>query len=160
MSRHLVAVLHSRPIGDGARTLSRVEIARKALSCDTFSVANIYPAVLRDVTQVTTLDDAESWAAGREEIRQELARPDATDVLLGYGVQLSGGSQRAHHRAQLTWLTDTLKDADYRVWTFGGTPTHPSRWQRVVHRHSPGSSVDAVARDLLLPTTLRGPVIR
>lgn len=156
MSRHLVAVLHSRPPGDGARTLGRVEIAGKVLACESFSVANIYPAALRDVTEVTHVTDAEVWAAGRDEIQQELGRADTTDVLLGYGIQLPSGPQREHHRAQLEWLFNELDGLGHRVWVFGGRPTHPSRWQRVVHRHTPGGSVEALARDLLVPAALGG----
>ncbi|MGO1840334.1 MAG: hypothetical protein ACTIJN_11490, partial [Microbacterium gubbeenense] len=64
MPRHLIAILHSRPAGDGARTLRRVDIARKSLECESFSVANIYPATLGDVNQIPDLDESDVWAAG------------------------------------------------------------------------------------------------
>lgn len=97
------------------------------------------------------LHGGEVWTAGRKEIMQELDRTETTDVLLGYGTQLATGSQRQHHRAQIAWLFRTLESSGHRVWTFGGRPSHPSRWQRVVHHHSPGGSVEALAGDFLLP---------
>ncbi len=154
MSRHLVAVLHSRPPGDGRRTLSRVEIARDTLECGSFSIANLYPRSLSDVTEVSGRSGSDVWSEGRKEIAQALRRPNTTDVLLGYGIQEPTGEQRTHHRAQLAWLNEQLGRGDFRVWTFGGRPTHPSRWQRVVHRHAPGGSVEILAATLLVPPAL------
>jgi hypothetical protein len=41
------------------------------------------------------------------------------------------------------------------VWMFGDRPAHPSRWQRVVHRHAPGASVGALAPELLVPAQIQ-----
>lgn len=147
MSRNLVAVLHSLPVGTGARTLVRVDTARRVLGLDTFSVANLYPARLASSGQ--TADDAAVWAAGRHDVAVEMARVDSADVLLGYGVSLPTGLSRNLHRDQLRWLDALLLASGARAWTFGGRPHHPSRWQRVVYRHRPGATVEETARELL-----------
>jgi hypothetical protein len=150
---HLVAILHSLPIGAGERTKSRIEIARRALSCSSATVANLYPARLADVNAIGGSGD-EIWALGRGEIGRELRRPDTTDVLLGFGVQEPSGEARRSFRLQLQWLGCALESSDARVWVYGDRPTHPSRWQRVAHRYSSGRSVEALAPTLLAPYSL------
>ena len=154
MPTHLVTILHSKPVGDGTRTLRRVAIARDALGCNSVSIANIFPANLADVNALTGYQSEATWERGREEIQQELARDDLTDVLLGYGISLPSGAQREPYRAQLHWLRRTLGTKAARVWVFGHGPTHPSRWQRVVHRHAPRATVAEMARELLVPFRL------
>lgn len=147
MTGNLVAVLHSLPIGTGARTLARVEIARKVLGFDSLSIANLYPAPIASSGRTT--DDASVWSAGRRDVARELARVDSMDVLLGYGVSMPTGPSRAMYRAQLEWLEGHIASSRARVWTFGGQPNHPSRWQRITHRHRPGATVEELARELL-----------
>lgn len=154
MSRHLVAILHSQPLGDGRRTLQRVELARSSLSCTSYSVANLYPAPLADVNAMADFENRDTWQLGRDEVTRAVSRADTTDVLLGYGVQFPTGVNRRRFREQLDWLAEELAARPMRVWTFGGRPTHPSRWQRVVHQHKPGASVDELASVLLAPFAL------
>jgi hypothetical protein len=103
---------------------------------------------------VAGADDA--WTLGRQEISDILGRAETTDVVLGFGVQLpTGVEQRAAFRLQLEWLECHMAPKTFRVWAFGGRPTHPSRWQRVSHSHSPGASLSSVATRLLTPFSLR-----
>jgi len=150
---HLVAVLHSLAPGTGARTRSRVDIARNALGCATSSVVNLYPAPL---PSVNALQDpvAEVWVRGRLEIEDALRRPDCTDIVLGYGIQEPIGRARHEFRAQVAWLQDVLTRVEARVWVVGGRPTHPSRWHRVSFRQTPGRPFEEAARELLEPYTL------
>lgn len=155
MASHLVAILHSRPVSSGAATLRRVDIARRALHCDAAVVANLVAARLTDVNALNTSTEFEAWARGRDDIQRALDESGTTDVLLGYGVQQPSGDQRIMFRNQIEWLAAQLEDRRLRVWAFGGRPTHPSRWQRVVYRHMPGGSVEDLASILLLPCSLR-----
>ncbi|WP_314645677.1 hypothetical protein [uncultured Microbacterium sp.] len=154
MSGHLVAILHSLPVGTGARTLSRIEIAREALGCTSASVANLYAAPLPNSNLLNLSGMEAAWQAGRDEIARELYRADTTDVLLGYGVQLPTGDQRVVFQAQLRWLTEQLGERQHRVWTFGGRPTHPSRWHRVARREAAESTVADSATALLTRSTI------
>lgn len=145
---HLVAILHSLPAGTGARTTSRIEIARRALGCSSAAIANLYPARLADVNAIGESDN-DVWALGREEIHREIKRADTTDVILGFGVQEPSGDARRSFRSQLQWLASALESSNARVWVYGDRPTHPSRWQRVAHRYASGGSVESLAPTLL-----------
>lgn len=134
--------------------MTRVDIARRILGCETASVANLFPARLVDVNALGRAQN-DVWALGRAEIERELDRPDSTDILLGFGVQEPGGEARHRFREQLDWLDKALASSRARVWTYGGRPAHPSRWQRVAHRHTPGGGVEALAPALLAPYPLR-----
>lgn len=154
MAGNLVAVLHSPPSGAGTRTLQRVEIARAQLGCRSFSIANLYPETLRDVTQLNGRLNVSTWMMGRVHLERELSRSDTTDVLLGYGVQAPTGASREAYHAQLDWLADQLASRSARIWVFGDRPHHPSRWQRVTHAVAPGAAVESLARQLLTRYTL------
>lgn len=150
MPGHLVAILHSLPTGDGSPTLSRVDAVRRVLDCDSSAVTNLYPAPLANVNGLNRHPGEPTiWDSGRADIRAALSSTVLTDVLLGYGVQVPSGEARELFREQLAWLSRELEPLLVRIWTFGGRPTHPSRWQRVSHRHHPGAPVDEVAAMLL-----------
>ena len=148
-----MAILHSLPVSSGNRTIARVDLARRVLGCETYSIANLYPEPLPNVNGIGRSDEA-IWVRGRSEIERQLSRGDCSDVLLGYGVQEPVGAARQPFRDQLRWLQGELSASSARVWVFGGRPTHPSRWQRVAHRHAPGGGVDALAAVLLAPYSL------
>lgn len=150
MSGHLVAILHSLPSGEGTQTLKRIELARRTLACATTSVANIFPTKLPGVRAMSAIGAEEIWQLGRSEIDRELGRHATTDVLLGYGVSQPVGALRPQFQEQIAWLHSALDTAGHRVWTFGGRPTHPSRWQRVVFKERPGCTLEQVAAQLLL----------
>lgn len=150
MDGYLVAILHSEPLGTGAQTLRRVEIARRALDLTGTAVANIFPRELRGTNELshqTAIDRA--WADGRDLITGALDTDAVTDVLLGYGVNLPSGTQRGPFRQQIAWLSDVLVARRLRCWGYGGRPTHPSRWQREAHRYRPGATVEELAPELL-----------
>ncbi|WP_438354647.1 DUF1643 domain-containing protein [Microbacterium sp. CJ88] len=150
MASHLLAILHSLPVGTGLRTTRRVEIAQRALGCDSFSIVNVYPAALTDSNALSLQSASATFARGRELILRELEMGSASDVLLAYGVQLPTGPIRHEYRAQTHWLTEELECRNLRVWSFGGRPSHPSRWHRLVSREHPGSSVESRAGELLV----------
>lgn len=150
MPSHLLAILHSLPMGSGVRTLRRVEIAQQALGCRSSSVVNVYPAILPDSNALNDESSPETFDRGRELIRQALDLEATSDVLLAYGIQLPTGASRHAYRAQIDWISGELASRSVRVWAFGGRPSHPSRWHRVVSREYPGSSVEARASEFLV----------
>lgn len=95
---NLAAIMHSAPPGSGVRTLQRIELARVALGCQTYSVANLYPSVLPNSNALSRGSEAEVWERGRKETLREIARTDTKDVLLGYGVHEPVGEQRLKFR--------------------------------------------------------------
>lgn len=139
----LVAILHSDPPRDGTRTLRRVETARDFLGCNSLSVANLFPAVLPNTNTFPLLDDEAIWEQGRAGILDALNLADTAAVLLGHGVSPPTGQQRQNYLQQVKWVDDELATRDIPVWTFGGRPAHPSRWHRIVHRDSPGQTVES-----------------
>jgi len=152
MPRHLLAILHSLPSGAGTVTLARVTATERALGCAGHTVANLLPIRLTGSKSADGPLPVGVWEDGRRGIAAGLTDPRVSDVLLGYGLSLPNGPNRAAFRAQLEWLSAQLSERSLRVWTFGGLPHHPSRWQRVMHRYRPGSSFDAVAGELLVLT--------
>lgn len=147
-SGRLVAVLHSRPTGRGAITRARVEGICFTLGCDSFEIVNLYAGELPTSGSLDTAMPSQAWAEGRREIELAL-RGDPEMVLLGYGVRPPVGLQRTYYREQLHWLTQLLISSGHAPWTYGDRPSHPSRWQRIAHRHRPGSSVYDLAPELL-----------
>lgn len=145
----LIAILHSAPTGGGTRTLRRVDTAREFLGCDSTTVANLYPAVLPNTNAFPVLDDESVWEQGRTGILGALDLAGAAAVLLGYGVSPPTGRQRHNYLRQVEWVEQELATRDIPVWTFGVRPAHPSRWHRIVHRESPGETVEsAIAHHL------------
>lgn len=149
MGGRLVAVLHSRPTGPGSITRRRVEGACAALGCDSFEIVNLYAAELPTSGSLDAATSSMAWAEGRREIERAVHSSDTKAVLLGYGVRSPVGPQRTHYREQLQWLTALLSSSGHAPWTYGDRPSHPSRWQRIAHRHRPGSSVYDLASELL-----------
>lgn len=152
---HLLAILHSLPAGSGVRTLRRVEIAQQALGCRSSSIVNVFPSILPDSNALNDEVSTDTFDRGRELIRQALDLEATSDVLLAYGIQLPTGANRQAYRAQIDWIGRELTSRSVRVWSFGGRPSHPSRWHRVVSREHPGSSVEARAADLLVRHDIR-----
>lgn len=149
MSGQLVAVLHSRPAGRGDITRRRVEGICRALGCDSFKIVNLYAAELPTAGALDTATSLSAWVEGRREIERAVRESGTKAVLLGYGVRSPGGPQRTPYREQLEWLAELLTLSGHAPWTYGDRPSHPSRWQRVAHRHRPGHSVYELASELL-----------
>lgn len=149
MRGQLVAVLHSRPAGRGDITRGRVEGICDALGCDSFQIVNLYAAELPTTGALNTARSHLAWVDGRREIERAVRESTTKAVLLGYGVRSPVGTQRTLYREQLQWLADLLISSGHAPWTYGDRPSHPSRWQRVAHRHRPGNSVYELASELL-----------
>lgn len=151
----LLAVLHSPPSrSSGQRTLGRVELARRALRCESARVSNLCETPLDDVAAVHSVDP-KVWVASRERILRALEERAPSEVLLAYGVSAPTGIHRAHYLAQLAWLAATLEKLPVRLWAFGGRTTHPSRWQRVTTLTLPGVRLsDEIVRVFLQPITI------
>jgi hypothetical protein len=147
---HLVAILHSKPVGSGSITRRRVESARKSLSCRSASIANIYDAQLGSSADLSGATDFEAWHRARLDIGNQLSVPGTSDVLLGYGVQPPSGAHLVHYREQIRWLESIMAETGLRVWTVGGRPSHPSRWQRITSRMAPGVELEAALKPLLM----------
>ncbi|GAB3631670.1 hypothetical protein GCM10027421_10230 [Microbacterium shaanxiense] len=149
MGSRLIAVLHSRPTGSGAITRRRVEGVCAALGCDSFEIVNLYAAELPTSGSLGAATSSLAWTEGRSEIERAVHSSDTKAVLLGYGVRSPTGPQRTRYREQLQWLADLLSSSGHAPWTYGDRPSHPSRWQRIAHRHRPGSSVYDLASEFL-----------
>lgn len=108
------------------------------------TVANLYPLALPNTNIFSALDDDPVWEQGRAGILDALGLDDTTTVLLGYGVNPPAGRQRQNYVQQVRWVEEVLATRDLPVWTFGERPAHPSRWHRIVHRESPGETVEPV----------------
>lgn len=150
--KHMVAILHSPPRTSGSRTLARVALASRLLNCQSNQVVNLYVHDTNDVTDLNSESHLADWLGARMKIEDALFAQNTTDVLLGYGVQVPTGEGRAHTAEQLKWLSHSLAQTHCRVWTVGGRPTHPSRWQRVTHRERPGEEFVEALRAVLTET--------
>jgi len=126
-----------------------VEGICRVLGCDSFKIVNLYAAELPTAGALDTVTSPSAWVEGRCEIEQAVRDSGTKAVLLGYGVRFPVGPQRTHYREQLEWLGQLLISSGHAPWTYGDRPSHPSRWQRVAHRHRPGHSVYELASELL-----------
>jgi hypothetical protein len=147
--RRLLAVLANPPLAtSGLRTLSRVKLAARVIGCGEVGVGNLFSAASKDVTELTVLGvRPDSWLDARAGLLREICAAD--DVLLGWGCTEPCGEARLHHRSQVGWLMGVLESQSAQVWTVGGLPRHPSRWQRYTAREYPGREfVSALAASL------------
>jgi hypothetical protein len=126
----------------------RVQQAANLLGFERVEIVN-----LLDVPTATVLDHSVAgrepapWLSSRRLIVEGLDRTNA--VLVGWGCVEPQGPARQHHRSQVAWLRDALSQAGSAIWTVGGSPRHPSRWQRYTSRAFPGVPFPtALARSL------------
>lgn len=137
--RRLVAILANPPLTtSGRRTSDRVTLAAALLGCDSVRITNLFAASTSDVTQIPHVGQHSAhWVAARAELESRLDGADC--VLLAWGVGEPSGPARHHHRAQVEWLRSRLATTGMAsLWTIGGLPRHPSRWQRYTSRAHPG----------------------
>lgn len=149
MTEPLLVVLASPPITAGTRTRSAVDIARLAIGAERADCVNLFSLPTQSVLDITSSGSTSApWLEARPSILAGLAT--ASRVLLAYGVSEPAGDSRMHHRDQLRWLRQMLKDHGMsKVLTFGGRARHPSRWQRYTSRAHPECSfADAVGKSL------------
>lgn len=132
----LLAVLSNPPTTSGHRTLNRVEMARQVLGFDRVAVVNLFPEPSYRTGELSQLGvNPAAWLPARQDIAEQL--PTAEGVLLAYGCSAPSGPAREHFRTQERWITSLLAERSAPVWRVGGTPRHPSRWQRWTVRQHP-----------------------
>jgi len=135
--RSLLAVLANPPLTtSGKRTRDRVALAARFIGCVEITFGNLFPLPSEDVLGIARLGSRpELWFDARVDLAHQLSRAD--DVLLGWGCTEPAGEARLHHRAQIEWLLTTAESKSTQIWTVGGLPRHPSRWQRYTSRAYP-----------------------
>lgn len=132
----LVAILASPPLTSGLRSRSRVDLAARLLGFDTAAIANLIAEPTSDVGDLARVGaTAAPWRDSRRLVRGTLL--DASAVILGWGTTEPLGAARLHHRDQVSWLLSEIAGRRLETWTVGGTPRHPSRWQRYTWRTHP-----------------------
>ena len=147
-------VLATPPLTSGQRTLARVHLAQTILGIDSAEIVNLFPLPTASVVQISQVGkDANVWIGGRESIHSAIAR--STDVVLAFGASEPTGSARQHHRKQVAWLMKVLTTSELNVWTVGGRPTHPSRWQRHTHKAFPNLPFRLALEKSLTPQSLQ-----
>jgi hypothetical protein len=146
--RTLLAVLANPPLTtSGQRTRDRVALAAQIIGCEEVVVGNLFSLPSKDVTAIGRLGArSDLWCNARADLVDQLSRAD--DVLLGWGCTEPAGRARSHHRSQIEWLLTAVDVKPIKIWTVGGLPRHPSRWQRYtskVHPALPFSAALAVS---------------
>lgn len=133
----LVAILATPPlVTSGERSLARVRLAAEILGLRSVTVTNLLDVATRDVIDIAHAGrDPEPWLDSRDNLTTQLATAGA--VLLAWGTTSPSGPARHHHRAQIAWIADIVRERSLACWTVGGTPRHPSRWQRYTSREHP-----------------------
>jgi hypothetical protein len=133
----LLAVLASPPLTpSGNRTRKRLELATALIGCGSIKIVNLVATPTVDVLGIAVVGtEPGPWLTARETIRDGLEHADA--VLLGWGCTEPPGPARYYHRAQVAWLLQIATHRGLARWTVGGTPRHPSRWQRYTARAFP-----------------------
>jgi hypothetical protein len=150
--RQLRARLANAPLStSGHRTQGRVAAASKIIGCESVVIVNLFSLPTRSVLDITMAGaDEAGWTAARLAILEGLRRSEA--ILLGWGCAAPSGSARNHHRSQVEWLFAEVSATALPMWTVGGLPRHPSRWQRYTSRAYPALAFDdALARSLCRP---------
>lgn len=148
----LVAILATPPSAtSGVRTRARLALAADAIGATALEVVNLLDVATRDVLDMADAGrEVEPWLASRDQIHSSLAKAD--QVLLAWGISEPTGPARSHHRAQVHWVMEDITANGLSWWTVGGSPRHPSRWQRYTARTYPGrafrEALDASLRQM------------
>jgi len=137
-ARRLLAILATPPLTtSGARTRGRLQLATEILGSGVLAIANLIDVPTKDVLDITSVGrESGPWLEARSDLEDQITLAD--DVLLAWGISEPAGSARDHHRAQVVWVNDLISSRGMVRWTVGGTPRHPSRWQRHTARRRPG----------------------
>ncbi|MGC5223722.1 DUF1643 domain-containing protein [Micromonospora sp. DT81.3] len=146
----LVAILATPPLAtSGTRTRRRLERLAPLLGCEQVVIANLLRTPTADVIAISSVGAAQKdWVQSRQGILDAIHLAD--HVLLAWGTTEPTGTARNHHRDQVEWVLDAVARCSVPVWTVGGTPRHPSRWQRFTSRHLPGVAFDVALRGSLV----------
>lgn len=141
--KRLLTILATPPLTtSGARTLRRVRMAAEVIGSSSAIVANLLEVATVDVRDIAIAGrDSDEWHNSRGLLQAAIASADY--VLLAWGCSEPTGPAKHHHRAQVAWVMGELNTRGLPLWTFGGLPRHPSRWQRYTSREHPGSTFRA-----------------
>jgi hypothetical protein len=131
-------------------------MAARILGYERVEIVNLISVATDTVLDIAAAgDDQVSWLASRPQILNCLDHADA--VLLGWGCTEPSGPARHHHRTQVEWLKSTLANRRLKTWTVGGTPRHPSRWQRYTARAYPGTPFSVALANALISAASMAP---
>jgi hypothetical protein len=141
----LLAVLATPPLTSGAITLGRIARAAEVLGASDWIAANLLNLPTASVLDIPNVGrERETWLASRPSLRAAIA--SSTAVLLAYGTAEPVGGARVHWRDQIEWVTSEIARNGCTVYTWGGAPRHPSRWQRYRPK---GTDMQASYRSML-----------
>lgn len=135
---HNLLIVASNPATtSGLRTLGRADKARAVLGFDTVEIANLFSVPTYRTGEISSAGSkAHGWHEARQQLESALCR--ANGVLLAYGLGKPTGLAAKHQSEQVAWLAGEICRRELPVWTVGGVPRHPSRWQRYTYREYPG----------------------
>lgn len=134
--------------------MRRVEMLRDLLGHDSIQTANMFSLPTLSVLDINRFGRTpEPWLVARHELADCI--DSSSEVLLAYGVQSPTGLARSEFQRQVTWMWDRLRTRDCPTWTVGNSPRHPSRWQRLTARDSPGTPFPEAVLAALSPATLK-----
>ena len=135
--RTLLVIGSNPPTTSGQRTLGRVDLARLALGFEHVELRNLFglPTYRTDGISLAGISEV-GWQEARPPL--QLALDTAAAVLMAYGTTKPSGAAAQHYVEQVAWIEQQVSDRGLDVWTVGGAPRHPSRWQRYTYRVHPG----------------------
>lgn len=113
----LLLVIGSNPsaLTSGARTLTRVELAREVLGFGQARLANLFAVPSYRSGELRELGiGIEGWQAVRAEMEEAIGVADA--VLLAYGVGVPSGPARTLFREQAAWLDARIAARSHSTW--------------------------------------------
>ncbi|WP_082697851.1 DUF1643 domain-containing protein [Arthrobacter sp. EpRS71] len=135
--RTLLVIGSNPPTTSGQRTLGRAEQARLALGFDSVELENLFGIATYRTGGVSLAGmSGTGWQEARPRLAAALDTADA--VLLAYGTSKPSGDAAKHHVEQVAWIEQEISNRRLPVWSVGGEPRHPSRWQRYTYRAHPG----------------------
>lgn len=136
-TRTLLVIGSNPPTTSGQRTLGRAELARQVLGFDHVELVNLFSRPTYRTGGVSLAGMTETgWQEARPLLQAAVARAEA--VLMAYGTTKPSGAAAQHHLDQVAWIEELAQQRGLEVWTVGGEPRHPSRWQRYTYRAYPG----------------------
>jgi hypothetical protein len=135
--RTLLVIGSNPAITSGQRTIGRAELARQMLHFDHVELENLFSVSTYRTGGVSLAGTSEcGWQEARPRLLAALDRADA--VLMAYGLAKPSGAAALHFVQQVAWVQQQIAERGLPVWSVGGAPRHPSRWQRYTYREHPG----------------------
>lgn len=148
MPKVLLAILANPPLSENTRTEQRVQLAANVLGYDHSRISNLFSISSKSSREIQNLGANEhGWLSAQTAISK--AAPEASGILLAFGLMSLSGDARSLYLAQREWLRTCLQAASHdMVWQLGDA-RHPSRWHQYLsdrHGRSPGGSFDTRLR--------------